>query len=159
MATLPQLIDEDIQALDQVLGEILIRSEASTALIVDKGGFLITYQGEASEFDLTTISALAAGAYLANLTIAKLIHEQNFNCVYQQGEKFSLLAINVDENCLLLVIFRAQIGVGVVKFYASRIRERITRQLQRAQERDPHSGLDLSELNLANTSSLFRLKD
>ena len=63
MATLPQLIEEDIQALDRILGEILSRSEATTALIVDKGGFLITYQGEEGHFDLTTISALAAGAY------------------------------------------------------------------------------------------------
>jgi len=159
MATLPQLIEEDIQALDRILGEVLSRSEATTALIVDKGGFLITHQGQAGDFDLTTISALAAGAYLANQTIANLIHEENFTCVYQQGEKFSLLAINVDDNCLLLVIFRAQIGVGVVKFYATRIRERIARQLQHAHERAPQAGLDLSELNLANTASLFRMKD
>jgi predicted regulator of Ras-like GTPase activity (Roadblock/LC7/MglB family) len=159
MATLPQLIEEDIHVLNRILGEILSRSEATTALIVDKGGFLITCQGEAGDFDLTTISALAAGAYLANQTIANLIHEQNFTSDYQQGEKFSLLAINVDENCLLLVIFRAQIGVGVVKFYATRIRERIARQLQDAHDRAPQAGLDLSELNLANPASLFRMKN
>ena len=158
MATLPQLIEEDIQALDQVLAEILTRSEATTALIVDKGGFLITCQGEQDAFDLTTISALAAGAYLANQTIANLIHEQQFTCTYQQGEKFSLLAINVDDNCLLLIIFRAQIGVGVVKFYATRIRERIARQLERAHDRDPRAGLDLSALNLADARPLFKRK-
>ena len=158
MATLPQLIEEDIQVLDTALRRFLSRSDATTALIVDKGGFLITHQGEAADFDLTTISALAAGAYLANQTIAHLILEQNFSCVYQQGEKFSLLAANVDENCLLLVIFRAQISVGAVKFYATRMCERIARQLQLAHERDPRKSLDLSELNLADTSALFRHK-
>jgi predicted regulator of Ras-like GTPase activity (Roadblock/LC7/MglB family) len=158
MATLPQLIEEDVQALDKALREFLSRSDATTALIVDKGGFLITHQGDATEFDLTTISALASGAYLANQTIANLIQEENFSSVYQQGEKFSLLATNVDENCLLLVIFRAQIGVGVVKFWATKMRERIARQLQFAQERDPGVGLDLSELNLADTRSVFKRK-
>ena len=31
--------------------------------------------------------ALASGAFLANQTIANLVHETNFNSVYQQGEK------------------------------------------------------------------------
>jgi len=158
MATLPQLIEEDIQALDKLLCEFLSHSDATTVLIVDKGGFLITHQGNAAEFDLTTISALASGAYLANQTIANLIQEENFSNVYQQGEKFSLLATNVDENCLLLVIFRATIGVGVVKFWATKMRDHIGQQLQLAHERDPGAGLDLSVLNLADTSSVFKRK-
>lgn len=158
MASLPQLIEEDILVLDKALREFLSRSDSTTALIVDKGGFLITHQGDSTEFDLTTICALASGAYLANQTIANLILEENFTSVYQQGEKYSLLATNVDENCLLLVIFRAQIGVGVVKFWATKIRERIAEQLQLAHERDPGAGLDLSVLNLADTRDVFKRK-
>ena len=67
-----------------------------------------------------------------------------------------VFATNVDENCLLLVIFRAQVGVGVVKYYGNAARERIARQLQLAQERDPGAGLDLSVLNLLDTSSVFK---
>ena len=158
MATLPQLIEEDIQALDKVLREFLVRRDATTALILDKGGFLITHQGNASEFDLTTISALASGAYLANQTIANLVQETNFDSVYQQGENYSMLVTNVDENCLLLAIFRAQVGVGMVKYWAGVIRERIASQMQIAQQRDPAGGFDLSELNLADTSGLFKRK-
>jgi len=65
MATLPQLIEEDIQLLDEELNGLLEKSDASTALIIDKGGFLIAHQGDARKFDLTTIAALASGAYLA----------------------------------------------------------------------------------------------
>ncbi len=46
MATLPQLIEEDIQGLEDVLRELLENSDATTALIIDKGGFLITHQGD-----------------------------------------------------------------------------------------------------------------
>jgi predicted regulator of Ras-like GTPase activity (Roadblock/LC7/MglB family) len=158
MATLPQLLEEDIQQLDDVLRGFLSRSDATTALIVDKGGFLITHQGDARQFDTTTISALASGAFMANQTIANLIQEPNFTSVYQQGEQFSMFVSNVDENCLLIVIFRAQIGVGVVKFYAAKVREPIAQVLQRAQERDPDGGLDLSVLNVADPSSVFKRK-
>src|SRR5437667_7027663 len=107
MPTLPQLIEEDIQRLDDELRELLEKSDATTALIIDKGGFLIAHQGDGRQFDLTTIAALASGAYLANQTIANLVHEPNFSSVYQQGEKFSLFVLSVDECCLLAVIFKA----------------------------------------------------
>ncbi len=130
MATLPQLVEEDIQRLDDELRELLEKSDATTALIMDKGGFLISSQGDSRQFDLTTIAALASGAYMANQTIANLVHETNFNNVYQQGQRFSMFVIDVDEFCLLGVIFKAQVTVGVVKYF----------------------------LNLADTSDVFKRK-
>src|SRR6266478_7707376 len=130
MATLPQLLEEDILQLDDLLGELLDKSDATTALLIDQGGFLRTHQGDSRQFDLTTIAALASGAYLANQTIANLVHETNFNSVYQQGEKFSLFAVSVDEHCLLTIIFKAQLSVGAVKYFALPAAEHIARQLQ-----------------------------
>lgn len=158
MATLPQLIEEDIQRLEEGLTTLLERSEATTALIIDKGGFLITSAGDARRFDLTTIAALASGAYLANQTIANLVHETNFNSVYQQGEKYSMFVSSVDEHCLLVVIFRADVSVGVVKYFAGPAVEVIAGQLQTAQQRDPQGGLDLSVLNLMDPSEVFKRK-
>ncbi len=158
MATLPQLIEEDIQELEDVLRELLESSDATTALIIDKGGFLITHQGDGRQFDLTTISALASGAYMANQTIANLVHETNFSSVYQQGEKFSMFVVCVDENCLLAVIFKAHLSVGAVKYFAGPSAQRIAAQMQVAQERDPGGGLDLSVLNIADASAVFKKK-
>ena len=158
MPTLPQLIEEDVQQLGRVLQDLLTNTEATTALIIDKGGFLIINHGDSQQFDLTTIAALASGAYLANQTIANLVHEENFDSVYQQGEKFSMFVLNVDEYCLLVLIFRAAISVGAVKYFALGAGPRIARQLKTAQERDPSGGLDLSVLNIADPSELFRKK-
>jgi predicted regulator of Ras-like GTPase activity (Roadblock/LC7/MglB family) len=155
MATLPQLIEEDVQLLERALQDLLTQSEATTALIIDKGGFLISHRGESDEFDLTTIAALASGAYLANQTIANLVHEENFDSVYQQGEKYSMFAVNVDEYCLLVLIFPAFVSVGAVKYFAVRSGTRVARQLQVAKERDPEGGLDLSVLNMADTTDIF----
>jgi len=158
MATLPQIIEEDLQELDDTLVELLKQTDATTALIIDKGGFLIAHQGDSRQFDLTTIAALASGAYLANQTIANLVNETNFNSVYQQGETYSMFAVCVDEHCLLVVIFRAQLSVGAVKYFATPAAKRIARQLALAQERDPGAGLDLSVMNMADPSELFKRK-
>ena len=142
MATLPQLIEEDIQRLDAELRELVEKSDATTALIIDRGGFLIASQGDALQFDLTTI--------------ATLVHETSFNSIYHQGERFSLFVMCVDENCLLSVIFKAQVSVGAVKYFALPAVSRIAAQLQLAHAREPGTGLDLSELNLADTSGIFK---
>ena len=117
-----------------------------------------TSQGHARQFDLTTIAALASGAYMANQTIANLVHETNFNSVYQQGEKFSMFVMCIDEHCLLSVIFKAHWSVGAVKYFAAPAVQKIAEQLQLAQEREPGGGLDLSVLNLADPSQVFRKK-
>ena len=158
MATLPQLIEEDIQRLDSALREFISQTDATAALVIDKCGFLITHQGDASQLDVTTIGALASGAFMANQTIAGLVNESNFNSVYQQGEKSSMLVVNIDEHCLLIVIFSANIGVGIMKYFAAGAISKIAGQLAVARNRNPDGGYDLSVLNLANSESLFHKK-
>lgn len=158
MATLPQLLEEDIQQLDEALRELLKQSDATTALVIDKGGFLITQQGDTRQFELTTIAALASGSYMANQTIANLVHETNFNSVYQHGQKFSMFTLCVDEHCLLVVIFQASVSVGAVKYFAAPAAQKIAKQLNTAWEREPGQGLDLSMFNLADPSEVFKRK-
>jgi len=158
MGTLPQLIEEDIRQIDDSLDELLTKSEATSSIVIDKGGFIITQCGDVRRFDTTTLGALAAAMYAATQGIASLVGEVNFSSVYQQGENFSLLVHNVDEHCLLLVIFKAQISVGAVKYYAVNTIGRIAQQLQVAHARSPDQGIDLSVLNVADTSGVFRKK-
>ena len=96
---------------------------------------------------------------MANQTIANLVHETNFNSVYQQGEKFSMLVMSVGEPCLLVVIFKATVSVGAVKYFAAPAVEKLAFQLDLAFNRDPDAGLDLSVLNLADSESLFRRRE
>ena len=84
--------------------------------------------------------------------------ETNFSSVYQQGDSHSLLVLNVDEYCLLTVVFKAAVSVGAVKYYAVATAKQIAKQLKKAHRRAPEEGLDLSELNLADPTPLFRKK-
>lgn len=159
MPTLPQLIEEDIQKMNEILREFVDNTDTAAALLIDKGGFLITHQGNTRDFDLTTIAALASGAFMANQTIAGLVKETNFNSIYQQGENYSLFVINVDEHSLLVVIFRSQAGVGVVKYFAASAVKNLARQLHIAKDRAPGTGMDLSILNVTDATPFFRKKE
>ena len=158
MATLPQLIEDDIRILDDALRDFLQLTNAQVALVIDKGGFVITSQGDPGDVDLTTLGALASGAFLASQTIAGLAAESNFNSTFQQGEKTSLFVLDVDTHCLLVILFSTSIGAGLIKYYDSNCASQVARQLVAAQERNPEGGFDLSVLNLANPQELFRKK-
>src|SRR3954454_19018105 len=159
MPSLPQLIEEDVQELTRTLQDLLIKTDGSVALVIDKGEFLITQCGEHHAFDTTTLAALSAASFAATQGIASLVNETNFTSVYQQGESYSMLVLNVDEYCLMTVVFKAQISVGAVKYFGNAIVEQIAVQMKKAHERDPSSGLDLSMLNMADPSSVFRKKN
>lgn len=158
MATLPQLIEEDIGEINNALQELLIKSDATSTVVIDKGGFIITQNGRTQELDTMTLAALAAASFAATESIASLVGEPNFTSVYQQGDHSSLLVINVDEFCLLTVIFKATLSVGAIKYYAAETIKRISAQNKKAQQRAPGAGLDLSMLNMADPSGLFKMK-
>jgi predicted regulator of Ras-like GTPase activity (Roadblock/LC7/MglB family) len=156
MPTLPQIIEEDLREMDSALDDLVTKSEATAAVIIDKGGFRIAERGDTRHTDTTSLGALASGLFMAAQSIAGLIGESSFNSMYQQGEKFSLLVHDIDEHCLLVVIFRAQISVGAVRYYALSTIARIAAQMRTAGDRTPGEGYDLSVMNIAETTDLFR---
>lgn len=159
MSTLPQLLEEDIAKIEAALRELIKKSDASTALVADKGGFLIASRGNHEDFDLTSIAALASGAFMASQSIAGMVNDNGFNSTFQQGENYGIYIQNIDENCVLLALFPADVGVGAVKYFAGAISSSIARQLKIAEERDPSGGLDLSVLNQADPSGFFKRRD
>lgn len=158
MAGLPPLIAEDVQLFDSALDDFLRRSEADTALIIDKGGPLLSQRGAVEKFDTTTISALAAGAFSATQAIAGLIGEPHFSNIYQQGEHHSLLFCNINEDLLLIVIFKAAISVGAIKYYSATTVGQVAAQIQKARQRAPQESVDLVSMNVVDASSIFRQK-
>ena len=159
MATLPQLLEEDIAKIEASLRELIKKSDASTALVADKGGFLIASRGNHEDFDLTSIAALASGAFMASQSIAGMVNDSGFENTFQQGANYGIYIQNIDENCVLLVLFPADVGVGTVKYFAGAASHAIAHQLLVAQERDPSAGLDLSVLNVSDPSEFFKRRD
>src|SRR6476620_2913020 len=118
MGQFPQLNQEDIDHVDEVLRELLKKSEASIALLVEKAGYLIHQCGNPEQIDTTTFATLGSNAYNAVQFMASLVNESNFTSMYQQGENFSTLMLNIDENSLLVIVFPTHLTVGSMKYYA-----------------------------------------
>lgn len=157
MGQFPALNQEDLTHFDVVLRELLTKSEASLALMVEKAGYLIHQCGAQDAVDTTTFATLGSNAYNAVHFMAQLVDEHNFASMYQQGEKFSTLMVNVDENSILVLIFPTHLTVGAVKYFAGPAARALAERVALAAERNPGVGIDLSDMDPADVqAALFQ---
>src|ERR1700678_4219388 len=159
MSQFPQLQQEDLDHLNVVMRELLDKSEAHVALLVEKAGYLIHQCGNPDSIDTTTFATLGSNAYNAVQFMAQLVNENNFTSMYQQGEHFSTLMVNVDENSLLVIVFPTHLTVGSMKYYSAPAVRSIAGRIEVASQRSPGQGLDLSDLDPADVQALFQKKD
>ena len=156
MGQFPQLNQEDLDHLDAVMGDLLAKSEANVALLVEKAGYLIHQCGNPASIDTTTFATLGSNAYNAVQFMAQLVNENNFTSMYQQGENFSTLMVNVDENSLLVIVFPTHLTVGSMKYYATPAACSIAERIALAGAARPGPGIDLSDLDPKDVQALFR---
>ena len=151
----PQLIEEDLACFDRVLEDLVKKSEAMLAMIVEKAGYLIHQYGSSESVDTVTFATLGSNAFNATQFMAQLVNENNFSSMYQQGETYSTLILNIDEHCLLVLVFGTQQTVGSMKYYASPAVKQIATQIKTASARGD-MGLDLCDMNPEDVNTLFR---
>ena len=74
---------------------------------------------------------------------------------YSTGATYSTLILNIDENCILVLIFGTDQTVGSMKYYAAPAVKQINEQLTRASARG-ETELDLSDMDATDVQTLFR---
>ncbi len=156
MAAFPQLNEEDFSLITQSLDALRAKTAAHMVLLVEKAGYLIHESGAFLQCDATQLATLAANSYNATQFIASLIDEKNFTTMVQQGSVTNLMILNIDENCILVVLFKSSITAGSIKFYAAKTIGDVADQLRKAGERAPESSISLIDLNPTDLGDLFK---
>jgi predicted regulator of Ras-like GTPase activity (Roadblock/LC7/MglB family) len=135
--------EEDYSALSQVLQRFLLESSARCALLVDRSGQLVTYAGDRPTFDVTAFATLTAADFSANDQLARLIGETDFNTLFHQGEKESMLLADVARRVILVALFDNRTTLGLVRLkmrgIVDEVGRLIERSLQRSLEHPPGS--------------------
>ncbi len=127
MDCIPILTIEDVASMDAVLQDYLLKSESDLAVIIDKGGNVISQCGDHvvldvsnhAVLDVTIIAALAAGSFAATKELARRIGEVEFNALYHQGNGSHIFMNSVDDDTIMITVFGKATTVGLVRFYAT----------------------------------------
>ena len=114
-ATSWSFTEEDFTAISQHLQRFPFESSARCALPIDRSGQLVTTVGDRPTFDVTAFATLTAADFSANDQLARLIGESDFNTLFHQGERESMLLADVARRLILVVLFDNRTTLGLVR--------------------------------------------
>ena len=115
------IIDEATSAvIVGILNQLVKDSNASSGMILDRAGQIISWHGIDYKNESTMLGALIAGTYASTREMARILGETNFRTLVQEGAKEKIFTAAVGEYWLVSVIFDRQTHLGLVKVLCDR---------------------------------------
>ena len=109
------LTAQQFDEITKVLSELAAKTKASTILLADISGQLITQRGNTEDINTAILSALAASDFAATSEMAKLVGEDaKFKLLFHEGEKRNVYLSNIGDNFFLVVVFDVSVTLGLV---------------------------------------------
>jgi predicted regulator of Ras-like GTPase activity (Roadblock/LC7/MglB family) len=143
MQAMPILTIQAAESLLQALEDFLDKSEASFALIIERGGSILSQRGDIPDsIDPTILSALAAGSFAATREVARRVGETEFSALHQQGRHSHILMSAINDEAMLMTIFGPKTTLGLVRFYSAGAVKQIAAVLDQARG-EPRLPIDL----------------
>jgi predicted regulator of Ras-like GTPase activity (Roadblock/LC7/MglB family) len=155
MESIPFLSVEDVAQIDAALSEYLEKSEAELAVVLDRGGNIVSQQGELDSSNLAIVAALAAGSFAATKELAARIGEPEFNALYHQGKGSHVFMNAVDENNILLTVFGEKTTVGLIRFYSVSCARKLQQILERLRAKPKRDRFELSLSDIQKAGRVF----
>lgn len=107
---------EQLQKIDMILEEKLLNIGVECVIMVDMAGNTVTSLNKGlASYDISSFAALAAGNFASVDAMAKLIGEQEFSLLFHKGQKSSIHFSKINEELLLVSLFRHDISLGFLR--------------------------------------------
>ena len=147
------LTPEHGRILTRVVSDLLVQADATAVLLTDIGGNVVALAPDRDEPEIQTVAALAAGSFSATRQLALLSGEQTFRSICNEGETTSIYAHCVAE-FLLLIGFRKNTTLGLVKLYARKAAQELEATLE-AVNRETLSAYRHEQFALTDRENVF----
>lgn len=109
----------------QILSQLIEDSGALTALLVTKEGVAEQESGDTTYLNSTALAALVAGMFSATREVARMVGEDQFSILLQQGETRHIHISLIGDSRMLVVIFEDYRRIGRVRHEAKRAAEQL----------------------------------
>jgi len=119
---------EQIEKIDEILADKLIKLGVDCAIVIDMAGNIITAKDDGeSKYDVYSFAALAAGNFATVDAMAKLVGEEEFSLLFHKGQESSIHFSKIDEELLLISMFGQEISLGFLRLNVVDVIEQIKR--------------------------------
>lgn len=122
--------EQDYGSLKAILSQLIGNSGAMTAMVVTKEGVSAEEAGDTSYLNTTAMAALVAGMFSATREVARLVGENQFSILLQQGETRHIHISLVHDSKMMVIIFEDYQRIGLVRHEARKAAEAISKVLQ-----------------------------
>ncbi len=123
--------DKELSLISTVLAKLMNDTNATSALLLDKSGQVVTTQGTNTRRNATMLGALLAGVFSSSREVAKLLDEKDFRNIFQQGVQENIYTSMIEEQWLLVIIFDRLTHIGLVKVLSKKASDELLRILER----------------------------
>jgi len=148
--------EELINRIDYILSHLAEKAHTDSIVLADISGQVVSLQGIMDEGTPAVVAALAAGDVAAMSELSKRIGEDDpHGSFFHEGESKSIYLHNIAGSFILIVIFRAETPIGLVRLFAKRAVEQlrpITKEFEELM--GPPEGYSLGEFKKGITQEL-----
>lgn len=144
--------DRELGTISALLTKLMNDTNATSTMLIDKSGQVVTVQGTGIRRHATTLGALLAGVFSSSREVAKLLDEKDFRNIFQQGVQENIYTSMIEEQWLLVIIFDKLTHIGLVKVLSKKAADELGRILDRV--RSDTSRTKSSVINLQFRSSV-----
>ena len=117
---------EQLEQIDQILSEKLIKIGVDCVIIIDMAGNIITVKENGkTKYDVYSFAALAAGNFATVDAMAKLVGENEFSLLFHKGSESNIHFSTIDDELLLITMFGKNISLGFLRLNVVEAIERI----------------------------------
>lgn len=127
--------EDDGRRIRKQLDRMIMEAGASTTLLLDRSGEVISARGDHLPKELDVMGALLAGCFATSREIARMRSDTHFQTLYQQGSSENTLTELIGETWLISVIFGKSTHVGLVRDVTRQITPELEAVLLQAQRR------------------------
>lgn len=127
---------EESSMIQKCLQRLMDETGATYSMLLDRAGQVLAWDGDAHQAEMMHLGALLAGTYASSREMARLLKEDNFRVLVQEGMKEKIFTETVEDRWLLVVVFDHQAHLGLVKVLAKRATESLTTILHMVIERN-----------------------
>jgi predicted regulator of Ras-like GTPase activity (Roadblock/LC7/MglB family) len=107
---------EQLEKIDEILSEQLIKIGVDCVIIIDMAGNIITAKDNSTaRYDVYSFAALAAGNFATVDAMAKLVGEQEFSLLFHKGTDCNIHFSKIDDELLLITMFGKHISLGFLR--------------------------------------------
>lgn len=144
--------DRELDLISSTLTKLMNDTSATSVMLIDKSGQVISTQGTTTKRNATSLGALLAGAFSSSRHVAELLGEKDFRTIFQQGVHENIYTTMVEEQWLLVIVFDKLTHIGLVKVLSKKASEDLGRALERVRADTSHQ--KSSVLNIQFRSSV-----